>query len=87
MGQNETSNTVASSCLLFLLFYSFCTFFFSKLSSAGLCVSAAPQSGCVHAYVRACVCVCVYICAMRCDKRLHPPLRRRIPQRSATRSV
>lgn len=88
MGQNETSNTVASSCLLFfLLFHSLCTFFFSKLSSAGLCVSAAPHSGRVCVWVCESVCVCVYICAMRHDKRLHPPLRRRIPQRSATRSM
>ena len=54
MGQNETSNTVASSCLFFfLLFHSLCTFFFSKLSSVGLRVSGAPQPGCGY------VCVCV----------------------------
>lgn len=82
MGQNETSNTVASSRLFFfLLFHSLCTFFFSKLSSAGLRVSAAPQPGCV------CLHMCACVCAMRRDKRLHPPLRHRIPQRSATRSV
>lgn len=84
MGQNETSNTVASSCLLFfLLFHSLCTFFFSKLSSAGLRVSLLRHSQVVCVSTR----VCVYVCAMRRDKRLHPPLRRRIPQRSATRSV
>lgn len=84
MGQNETSNTVASSCLFFfLLFHSLCTFFFSKLGSAGLRVSAAPQPGCVCLHM----CACAYVCAMRRDKRLHPPLRHRIPQRSAIRSV
>ena len=84
MGQNETSNTVASSCLFFfLLFHSLCTFFFSKLGSAGLCLCCTTARLCVCLSV----CVCAYVCVMRRDKRLHPPLRRRIPQRSATRSV
>lgn len=70
-----------------------CSFFFFipfALSS----FQSSAQRDCVsllhHSQV-VCVCVrasaCVYICAMRRDKRLHPPLRRRIPQRSATRSV
>lgn len=70
-------------------FFFFIPFALSSFQSSAqrdcVCVSAAPHSGCVRARPR--VCVCVYICAMRRDKRLHPPLRRRIPQRSATRSV
>lgn len=43
--------------------------------------------GTTASFVCVCVCMKVYFCVMRRDKRLHPPLRRRIPQRSATRSV
>ena len=54
-----------------------------------LCCTTARLCVCVCVCVYMCVskCVHVYFCVMRRDKRLHPPLRRSIPQRSATRSV
>lgn len=54
MGQTETSSTVDPS-RVFFLFHCLCTLFFSKLSSAGLCVSVAPQPA-------LCVCACVWKC-------------------------